>query len=178
MGIVLDAADTSALSGLPLLYEDRKDDVSEVAVALEAKACMTKHVNAIPRLHAEILAAGYLAKRAAPRCISVSYSLVNAATTFVSPSGKRKVTRHNQPDDARRVVQMLSQAIPTASDSRDYGYDVIGTTVIDCRNDGSHVTVVQGGPAPTINDRTHYERMLRSLCSEFRGRRFCVQPGR
>jgi hypothetical protein len=172
LGVVLDDDDREELSNLPALYMDRKVDVSEVAVAVEAKACMTKHVNAIPRLHAEILATGYLAKRAAPRCISVSYSLVNAAPTFVSPSGKHKVTRHKQPDVTRRVVQMLGQAIPSTSESRDYGYDVIGTVVVDCRNDGSPVTVVQGDPAPPNNDRTHYERMLRSLCSEFRGRRF------
>jgi hypothetical protein len=172
LAVDLDTTDRMALSALPVLYMDRRQDVSEVAMAVEAKACMTKHVNAIPRLHAEILATGYLAKRAAPRCVSVSYSLVNAAPTFVSPSGKLKVTRHKQPEDARRVVQMLSQAIPTANDSRDYGFDVIGTTVVDCRNDGSPVTIVDGVPAPAINDRTHYERMLRSLCSEFRGRRF------
>lgn len=172
LGIALDEADRSALSALPVIFKDRKEDVSEVAVAVEAKACMTKHVNAIPRLHAEILATGYLAKRAAPRCVSVSYSLVNSAATFVSPSGKKKVTHHNQPEDARRVVEMLSKAIPTASESRDYGYDVIGTTVVDCRNDGSSVTVLHRSPAPQANDHTHYERMLRSLCSEFRGRRF------
>ena len=172
LDVALDDADRIALLNLPVIYRDRKEDVSEVAVAVEAKACMTKHVSAIPRLHAEILATGYLAKRAAPRCVSVSYSLVNAAVTFESPSGKRKVSRHNQPEDTRRVVQMLSQAIPTASDSRDYGYDVVGTTVVDCRNDGSPVTVVHRAPAPTTNDHTHYERMLRSLCSEFRGRRF------
>ena len=170
--IALDDADRLALAALPILYTDRKDDISEVAVAVEAKACMTKHISAIPRLFAEILATGYLAKRAAPRCISVSYALINAAPTFVSPSGKKKVTRHNQPEDTRRVVQMISQAIPTASDSRDCGYDVTGTTVIDCRNDGSPVTVVRGDPAPANNDRTNYERMMRSLCSEFRGRRF------
>lgn len=172
LGVELDDADRIALADLPVIYMDRKDDASEVAVAVEAKACMTKHVSAIPRLFAEILATGYLAKRAAPRCISVSYSLINAASTFVSPSGKNEVTRHNQPEDTHRVVQMLSTAIPTANDSREYGYDVVGATVVDCRNDGSVVTVVSAAPAPTLNAHTHYERMLRSLCSEFRGRRF------
>lgn len=169
-GIVLDEDDRAALSALPILYEDLNDDVNEVAVAVEAKACMTEHIKSMPRLHAEILATGYLAKRAAPRCIGVSYSLVNAAPTFVTPSGVGNLNRHNQPEDARRVVQMLAQAVPTASDSRDYGYDVIGTTVIDCRNDGSPVQLVTGDPAPSTADRTHYERMVRSLCSEIRSR--------
>ena len=169
-GVALDETDRAALAGMPALYEEAVDDASEVAIAVEAKACMTEHIKSLPRLHAEILATGYLAKLAEPSCISVSYSLVNAASSFVSPSGKGEVNRHNQPEDARRVVQMLATAVPTASKSREYGYDVIGTTVVDCRNDGSPVTVVQGAPAPTLNDHTHYERMMRSLCSAYRKR--------
>lgn len=169
-GISLDADDRAILGTLPTLLEDKADDVSEVAIALEAKACMTEHVKSMPRLHAEILATGYLAKRASPRCITVSYSLVNAAPTFVTPSGESKANRHNQPEDTRRVAQMIGQAVPTVSDSREFGYDVIGISVLDCRNDGSPVVVVDGPPAPSLSDHTHYERMIRSLCSEFRSR--------
>ena len=169
--VVLEPGDRAVMAELPGVYEDRADDVSEVAIAVEAKACMTEHIKSLPRLHAEILATGYLAKRAAPRCIGVSYSLVNAAPTFVSPSGEgKKINRHNQPDDTRRVLQMLGQAVPTVSDSRDFGYDVIGATVLDCRNDGSPVVVVDADPAPSLSDRLHYERMVRSVCSEFRSR--------
>lgn len=171
LGVVLDSEDCAALAGLPTFFEDRRDDVSEVAVAVEAKACMTAHVSALPRLHAEILATGYLAKRATPRCITVLHSLVNAAPIFHTVKGK--VNKHKQPEDALRVVQMLKLAVPTSSDTREYGYDCVGTTVVDCRNDGSPVLVIDGDPAPSaIDDRTHYSRMVRSLCSEFRSRRF------
>ena len=61
------------LAGLPPLEQDVAKDVHEVAIALEAKACMTEHLKSLPRLHAEILATGYLAKKASPRCITVSY---------------------------------------------------------------------------------------------------------
>ena len=71
-GIVLDDEERALLAALPRVDEDLSDDVSEVAVALEAKACMTEHLKSLPRLHAEILATGYLAKQAAPRCIAVS----------------------------------------------------------------------------------------------------------
>jgi hypothetical protein len=169
LGIALSAEDRAQLTALPSLAQDRKDDVSEVAVALEAKACMTEHVKSLPRLHAEILATGYLAKRAAPHCISVSYSLINCAPTFVTPSGKTKINRHNQPEDARRVIDMIAQAVPQRNDARDYGYDVIGVTAIECRNDGSPVQVVNEAPfAPGLQEQIHYERMIRSLCSAFR----------
>jgi hypothetical protein len=169
-GIALDEADREALRALPPIEEDSRDDVSEVAVALEAKACMTEHLKSLPRLHAEILATGYLAKKAAPRCISVSYSLVNAAPFFVTPSGQSPTNRHTQPNDAQRVVQMIARAIPSAAEVRDYGYDVIGVTVLDCRNDGSPVAVLDRSPAPARNEHIHYERMIRSLCSEWRSR--------
>jgi hypothetical protein len=170
-GIVLSPDEAVLLGELPLLDREEGEDVSEVAIAVEAKACMTEHIKSLPRLHAEILATGYLAKRAVPSCISVSYSLVNAAPIFVTPSGDAKVNKHNQPEDARRVVEMLATAVPTVSDSRDYGYDVVGVTVLDCRNDGSAVEVVQDPTlAPKRSDRTHYERMIRAICSEYRSR--------
>ena len=170
-GIVLDEQDESALAGLPILEgEIGREDVSEVVVALEAKACMTEHSKSLPRLHAEILATGYLAKRAQPRCIAVSYSIVNAAEKFVTPSGVGKVNEHSQPGDARKVVRMLGQAIPLARDTGSYGYDVIGVTVVDCRNDGSPVALVGNDPAPDRHSHINYDRMIVGLCSEYRAR--------
>lgn len=170
-GVALTDDDRASLDALPLLAEDHKSDVSEVAIALEAKACMTEHVKSLPRLHAEILATGYLAKRAAPRCITVSYSLVNCAPTFVSPSASSKLNRHQQPADARRVVEMISTAVPMVSDSRGYGYDVVGVTTVFCMNDGSPVRVVDDpAVAPGRHEHAHYERMVRNICSEYRAR--------
>ncbi len=170
-GIVLDDDERSALEAMPVLESElRGEDVSEVVIALEAKACMTEHLKSLPRLHAEILATGYLAKRAQPRCITVSYSLVNAADSFMTPSGDGKVNLHSQPEDAQRVVEMLGAAIPLARDRPEIGYDVVGATVVDCRNDGSRVKVVTSNPAPPRSHHLHYERMIVNLCSEYRAR--------
>jgi hypothetical protein len=168
--IPLTFEEREVLAALPIVERDAKVDVSEVAIALEAKACMTEHQKSMPRLHAEILATGYLARQAAPKCITVSYSMVNAANTFISPSGKEAVNQHDQPQDALRVVSMLGTALPLAKSSRDLGFDAIGTTVIECRNDGSPVTVLSRSPAPSTADHHHYERMIRSICSEYRSR--------
>ena len=156
-GIPLTAKEREVLDALPVVENDAKTDVSEVAIALEAKACMTEHLKSMPRLHAEILATGYLARQAAPRCITVSYSMVNAAETFVSPSGMGSINRHDQPQDAARVVSMLRTALPLAKNMRDLGFDAIGTTVVDCRNDGSPVTLVSGAPAPLTSEHHHYD---------------------
>lgn len=169
-GVQLSEEDRRLLATLPVVEADSADDVSEVAVALEAKACMTEHLKSIPRLHAEILATGYLAKKAVPRCIGVSYSLVNAAPTFRSPGGLGKINRHKQPESAHRVVEMLGTAVPLAREGGPYGYDVIGVSVLDCRNDGTPVTILSDPPAPSRSDHLHYERMIRSICSEYRSR--------
>jgi len=169
-GIELNSSQTSALRQLPTVLEETSADVSEVAIALEAKACMTEHLKSIPRLHAEILATGYLARKASPRCITVSYSLVNCASEFTSPGRIGKINRHNQPGDAMKVVDMLRNAIPLARQGDAYGYDVLGVSAISCANDGSPVTLVNTTPAPTTADLVHYERMIRSICSEYRNR--------
>ena len=171
-GIVLNEADRLKLAGLPGIYEDRERNASEVAIALEAKACMTEHTKSLPRLHAEILATGFLARQAQRQCITVSYSLVNGALDFKTPSSTTgKVNVHSQPSDARRVVDMIDGAIPVASGMREMGYDVVGVSVISCRNDGSPVTLIDDPlMAPTTKDRLHYQRMVRNICSEFRAR--------
>lgn len=169
--IELTGAERSILETLPRLPESSAGDVAEVAIALEAKACMTEHVKSLPRLHAEILATGYLAKLAVRDCIAVSYSLVNAAPFFLTPSQDGRRNKHVQPSDAHRVVKMLSEAIPTRASTPEYGYDAIGITVVDCRNDGSQVTVVENSAiGPMRNEHTNYERMVRNLCSQFRAR--------
>ena len=53
LGVALAGDEASALATLPIIEQDRRDDVSEVAVALEAKAFMTEHVKSLPRLHAD-----------------------------------------------------------------------------------------------------------------------------
>ncbi len=168
-GIVLTADELKQLADLELVFEDTNEDVSEVAVAVEAKACMTKHSGALPRLHAEILATGYLAKRAAPQCTVVSYTLVNAASTLLTES---KTEKMRQPESAAVVLKMLDQAVPLCRDHHGLlGYDAVGALSIECRNDGSPVVVATGPGSPLKNSQIHYERMLRQICAAYRSRR-------
>jgi hypothetical protein len=175
-GILLESRERAMLDALPALAMDADDDLSEVGIAIAVEACMTDHVKSLPRLHAEILATGYLARCAVRECITVAYSLVNAASTFVKSDGSGKLNRHTQPADSRRVVEMLAAAIRTRSASPACGYDAIGVTVLDCRNDGSPVSVVDNNPSigPHRGEQTYYERMVRSVCSQFRAR-FALQ---
>jgi hypothetical protein len=168
-GIQLSPDEQAVLAALPVVEEELSSDVSEVLIALEAKACFTDLVGSIPRLHAEILATGYLAKQAAPGCISVSYTLVNCAKSFVSP-GSGKLKEHNQPSDATNVLKMIGKAIPTAYNQPTFGYDAIGASLINCQNDGSMVAIVNTSPAPAHTDFIYYERMMRTVCGQYRNR--------
>lgn len=169
-GIGLTADERAQLADLGKLSEETKDDVSEVVIAVEAKACMTDHVGALPRLHAEILATGYLAKRAAPECTVISYTLVNTAPSFVSGSGEPKMMR--QPESAKAVLNMLSQAVPLSRDERGLlGYDAVGALAIECRNDGTPVTLSSGESTPPMTSPINYEHMVRRICAAYRKHR-------
>lgn len=169
-GIQLDAEDKALLDKLPPIELERSEDDAEVVLAVEAKACMTEHAKSLPRLHAEILATGYLAKQCMPQCIVVSYTLVNGAESFRTPGRANSTNRHNQPVDALRVVQMLERAIPLHRNFRDLGYEVVGALTIVCRNDGSPVEISDGAAAPSRTSHIRYEKMIRSVCSEYRAR--------
>lgn len=169
--IQLSSSDALALSALPGIEAEHRDDVSEVVLALEAKACMTEHSKSLPRLHAEILATGFLAKQCMPKCITVSYTLVNTADRFRTPSNAGvKVNEHTQPKDAAHVFEMIERAIPLSRNPRfkELGYEVCGVLPISCQNDGTPVSVATGSHAPSRSSHIRYERMVISLCSEYR----------
>jgi hypothetical protein len=167
-GITLTAAEVKQLAELSNVFEESKDDVSEVAVAVEAKACMTDHIGAMPRLHAEILATGYLAKRASPHCTVVSYTLVNTAPVFTSGKATKK---SRQPESASAVLKMLETAVPLCRDHHGLlGYDAVGALAIACRNDGSPVALSPSSESPKTTSPIHYEQMIRQICAAYRGR--------
>lgn len=168
--IQLSASEKTVLKTLPVIEEELSSDVSEVLIALEAKACFTDLIGSMPRLHAEILATGYLAKLAAPSCITASYTLVNFADTFVSPGKKGIAKKHNQPHEAETVLSMIRKAIPTVQNEPKFGYDAIGASLIECQNDGSPVQIINSTPAPTHTDFINYGRMMTNLCGAYRKR--------
>jgi hypothetical protein len=169
IGIVMTKGQRALLSELPEFHEELPEDIAEVMIALEAKACMTDHSGAIPRLFAEILATGYLARQAARDCITASHTIVNGAETFVSPGAKMEV-KPNGATGIAAVVRMLHDALPTAAEAPNLGFDAVGVTVLKCRNDGSTVELVDGAPAPKRQNHHHYERMIRNMCAAYRAR--------
>lgn len=165
IGIVLTPDQEAILGALPVFREEARDDAGELLVAVEAKACMTDHSGAIPRLFSEMLAGGYLAKQAVPDAITVAHTLVNASASFVSSSNAKPKKHPSSGPEA--VVRMIKEAIPTAQEARNIGFDAVGVTVVNCVNDGSPVELVTTAPAPRRSDPHHYDWMISNLCSTY-----------
>ncbi|UOZ08829.1 hypothetical protein [Amycolatopsis sp. WQ 127309] len=170
-GISLTPAEQAALDGLPQL---QVAPVSSVLVALEAKACMTEHVKALPRLYDELNSAHLCIHGSSKQALAIGYVQLNAASEFISPGRNQyrlseervNVTKHRQPAVTERVLDKVRE-IPRRSASSETGYDGLGVTVLDLRNDGSPVGLVEDPPAPQPGGAFHYAGMITRMATEY-----------
>jgi len=165
-GIMLTDDERTKLDALPAL---RKAPVGSVIMALEAKACMTAHQRALPRLYDELNSSHSTVHGASDQAIAVGFTMVNLATDYLSPDLNKKNraadpewSHHNQPRDAQLAIDKIKQ-LPRRSKVGDVGYDALSIVVIDMSNDGSPVRLVGGAPAPQRGDIYHYETMIARL---------------
>ena len=170
-GVVLSDLEAGVLNALPDLYVA---DVGAVLVALEAKACMTAHIKALPRLYDELNSSHLCVHGASKAALAIAYVQINSSKTFISSvTNNHSLTdfptrenRHRQPGDTERVVQKIKE-IPRRSTSSEVGFDGVGITVIDLRNDGSPVSIVGEPPAPQPGDSFHYGSMVVRMANEY-----------
>ncbi|WP_112274912.1 hypothetical protein [Lentzea terrae] len=169
--IPLTQAEQDALSSLPEL---RVAPVSSVLIALEAKACMTEHIKSLPRLYDELNSSHVCVHGATKQALAIGYVQINAASEYISPTRNAfslderepEVSRHDQPRVAQAVLQKIRE-IPRRSASSEVGFDSIGVTVLDFRNDGGSVTLIEGAPAPQANDTFNYQNMIRRVATDY-----------
>lgn len=142
--------------------------VGAVLVAMEAKACMTAHIKALPRLYDELNSSQQTIHGAAHEALAVGFVMINAASSFVTPSTE-SVNLHEQPRVAARTVAKIRE-LPRRSRIDEDGYDALGIMLVDLKNDGSSVGLVQADPAPQPNDTDHYDRMIDRLATLYASR--------
>lgn len=170
-GIELTSDEQAVLSAIPPIFVG---PVGAVLVALEAKACMTAHVKALPRLYDELNSSHLCVHGASKQALAIAYVQVNASDEFVSPITNNRplagadpeITVHKQPGDTLRVLQKVAE-IPRRSTSSAVGFDGIGVTVLDFRNDGGDVRLVERPPAPQPGDQFHYSSMIVRMANEY-----------
>lgn len=165
-GIALSADEKSELAGLPELFEA---PVGNVLIALEAKACMTAHQKALPRLYDELNSSHLTVHGAHDLAIAAGFVAVNAAERFLSPGRNNPFNPTNprwnsdrQPHSVEITVEKVKQ-LPRRSKPGSEGYDALAITVIDCPNDGSSVSLQSAAPAPRTGDNYHYASMIDRL---------------
>ncbi|MDP8907658.1 MAG: hypothetical protein M3N47_00780 [Chloroflexota bacterium] len=165
-GLQLDADESAALAALP---PAPVAPVGAVLVALEAKATMTAHVRALPRLHDELDSSHSTTHGNSERALAVGFVMVNAGEEFISTDMNKhdlsttapRVNRHRQPSDAKRVIAKIGELRRRAGGAST-GFDAVGVMVVEMRNDGSPVVVLDA-PDPVFP----YEQMIRRVSHEY-----------
>ena len=135
---------------------------------------MTAHVKALPRLYDELNSSHLCVHGASRQALAIGYVQINYANEFISSDKNKRslatnppvVTMHNQPKDTYRVIEKIAE-IPRRSASSESGFDGLGVTVVDFRNDGGMVSLVEGFPAPPPGTQFHYSSMIVRMANEY-----------
>ncbi len=154
------------LAGLPPLA---CAPVGSVMLALEAKACMTAHQRALPRLYDELNSSHLTVHGDSEQAIAAGFAMVNIASRYLSPDLNKRNrvsdpewSKHAQPRDAQLAIDKIKQ-LPRRSKVGDAGYDAFAIVVVDMVNDGSPVAIENAPPAPQSGDIHHYNAMIARL---------------
>jgi hypothetical protein len=167
--VVLDPIQQQKLLALPTL---REGPVGAVLVALEAKAAMTEHGKARPRLYDELNSSHLTVHGASSQALAVGFVMVNASPTFVSPDLNKRprqrtvVSKHVQPSAAASIIEKVKE-IPRRTGPRTTGFDSLAIVVVSLANDGSPVSLVTSPPAPQPGDLFYYDNMVARVGNEY-----------
>ena len=105
----------------------RRAPVGSVLMALEAKACMTAHQRALPRLYDELNSSHLTVHGATEHAIAAGFVMANVAAKYLSPDLNKKNratdpewSSHAQPRDAQLAVDKVRQ-LPKRAKTGDTG---------------------------------------------------------
>jgi hypothetical protein len=143
--------------------------IDRVLISCEAKTVMTEHGKSQPRVFDELGSSHEIVHQGDREAIAAGITVVNIATTFVSPlrqkSQELHVSKHKQPQAAERMVSHL-RGLPIRDSLDAAGFDAYATVVVDCDNQGP-AFLWTDPPSPQPGDRDHYDTFLNRLASGF-----------
>ena len=142
---VLEPKERKLMESLPPL---RKCKVGSVLVALEAKACMTEHLKARPRLYDELSSSFQTILGDTNQAIAAALVTINIGESFRSPERNKYCLReeppkdswHDQPRVAKLVLEKVRE-LPRRSNPAQMGYDAVGVVLVECANDGTTLEI-------------------------------------
>lgn len=170
-GVVLDKDQAGRLGAMP---DPAEGAVGAVLVALEAKACMTAHIRSLPRLYDELNSSHLTVHGASENALAIGLVMVNASDEFISSDLNKfeiarhspEVSTHSQPNSTERVLQKVAE-IPRRTRTGQHGFDGLGVVVVNVRNDGSRISLVEEAPAPQPGTLFHYDSMITRMANEY-----------
>jgi hypothetical protein len=173
--IPLTAAQKQSLSRLPDIAIGQPGPA--VLVALEAKATMTAHQKALPRLYDELNSSHLTVHGASAQALSIAYVQVNAAEIYLSPDQNKHnfdekppvLSEHQQPKSVQIVLRKVSE-LPRRTGTHGNGFDGIGITVLDFENRGGPIKIVTRPPALQPGDPYYYGDMIIRMANEYDSR--------
>lgn len=165
---------TEQRSVLDALPEWPIASVGAVLIALEAKATMTAHIRALPRLYDELNSSHVCVHGASRQALAIGFEIINAAPRFMSTDmNKLDLSKHEpnftdepQPKSLVRTLEKMAE-IPRRSNVRETGFDGFGVVVIDGANDGTPFKLVTDRPAPQPGEPFHYDGMIARMANEY-----------
>jgi hypothetical protein len=162
----------SELERLPTIHKGALAG-SGVQIALEAKATMTAHQKAQPRLYDELSSSHAIVHGASSHALAVGLVLVNTADTFISPGMQRGpepvVSTHKQPAAAEGTIAKVKK-IRRRTKPDESGFDGLGIVALEVKNDGTPVRVETTPPAPQPGSIFFYDDMLTRIANEYDAR--------
>jgi hypothetical protein len=162
------------IAGLPRALE-----FSDVLISCEAKSVMTEHGKSQPRVFDELTSSHGIMHRGRPDAIAAGITVVNIASTFVSPTrnqfagGDAVISKHRQPHVTERMVRHL-RGLTIRDAVEGIGFDAYSTVVVECDNQG-HGALWTKPPAPQPGDPDHYETFIERI-ARFYAERFNRLP--
>lgn len=155
-------------------HDWRVAPVGAVLAALEAKAAMTAHVRALPRLYDELNSSHLCVHGSSRHALAIGFVMINASPIFVSPDLNKgplagrgvQLSTERQPHSLLRTLQKVTE-IPRRSNVRENGFDGLGVVVVDAVNDGSRISIVSDEPAPQPGASFHYDNMIVRIAHEY-----------
>lgn len=145
--------------------------LADVFFSCEAKTTMTEHIKQKPRLYRELNSSHQEIHHGAPHAIAAGITVVNIATSFISPLRQRAggpvvVSQHRQPAVATDLIRHL-RGLPIRQGIAQVGFDAYTTIVVDNDNTVTapdNVRLHVGPPAPQPDDQDHYTTFLARIC--------------
>jgi hypothetical protein len=143
----------------------KKLDLRRLIFSCESKATMTEHGKSKPRIFDELNSSHEIVHKGDSEAIAAGITVVNIATTFVSPTrqkGKKLiVTKHRQPADAQQMIEHL-RGLSIRAGGIGEGFDAYATIVVDCDNQ-KMASLWTDPPAPQPGERDHSRTFLDRL---------------